>query len=57
MSQRIRIWGYDQEFKSKTDAIMFLLQEDKLSIKQIIQKLNCTHQHIHNARKKLLLLK
>jgi hypothetical protein len=53
MSLRVRIWGYDQDFKSKTAAIIFLLNEGKLKPKQIIQKLNCTHQHINAAKLKM----
>jgi predicted Zn-ribbon and HTH transcriptional regulator len=53
LSQAICIHGYAQQFKSKTDAIIFLLEEKKLEIKQILQKMNCTHQHLSVARKKM----
>jgi hypothetical protein len=51
--KRICIFGYPQEFKSKTDAVLFLLKEGKLTQKQIMQKTNCSYQQIHTLKKKI----
>lgn len=51
MSEKTKIYGYEQEFKSKSDAIRFLILEGK-SVKEIKEKIPyITDQHIYKAQK------
>ena len=53
MSIPIKIHGYD-EFPSKSAGIRYLLEENKLATKEIKRRLNCTDQHIHLVKKKMI---
>lgn len=53
MAEKTKIYGYEQEFKSKSDAIRFLILEGK-SVKEIKEKIPyITDQHIYQAQKKI----
>jgi hypothetical protein len=52
MANSVKIYGYP-EFKSKSEAIRFLIKEGKLSNIQIIEKIGCTQQHIFLVKQKM----
>lgn len=53
MAEKTKIHGYNQEFKSKSEAIRFLILDGK-SVKEIKNKIPyITDQHIREAQKRI----
>jgi predicted transcriptional regulator len=52
-ASKTKVHGCNEEFNTKTDAIIFLLKTEKYTNKQIAERLSVTPQQIYYASKKM----